>query len=221
MNKPLPAAILFSGTGSNLTAIAQAIASGRLPVDLRLGLCDKSGAPGLERAREFAIPTVCLPVKNYASRYDHETAVMQAIDASGAQLIILAGYMRVLEGRFISHYPNRILNLHPSLLPAYPGLHTHERVLAAGDTWHGSSVHFVTETLDGGPLIAQAQVPVQKHDTPQTLAQRVLKAEHQLYPTVIGWYAKGWLRLHQDQVFLHDLPLANPVRFALTGTEEG
>ena len=211
MTRPLPAAILFSGTGSNLVAIAAKVASGHLPLDLRLAASDRADAPGLARAAEFGIPTAAFPTRDYDSRAAHEQALGDAIDSCGARLVILAGYLRIFEPGFVARYAGRLINLHPSLLPAYPGLHTHERALAAGETMHGSSIHFVTSELDGGPLIAQARVAVRGGDTPDTLGARVRAAEHVLYPAVLEWYARGWLTLAGDVVHLHGLPLAAPV----------
>ncbi len=207
------AAVLFSGTGSNLVAIAEAVAGGRLALELCLAATDRPAAAGLARAASFGIPTLAVAPADYADRAAHERALMAAIDASGAELVVLAGYMRIFGAGFVDHYAGRLLNLHPSLLPAYPGLHTHDRALAAGDRVHGTSIHFVTADLDGGPLVAQVEVAVQPHDTADSLAGRVRAAEHRLYPVVLDWFAAGRLRLEGATVFLDGLPLARPVRF--------
>jgi phosphoribosylglycinamide formyltransferase-1 len=207
------AAILLSGTGSNLVAIATSVRAGRLPLDLCLALSDRPAAAGLARATEFGMPTCTVAVRDFADREAHEAAVARAIDEAGAELVILAGYLRIFSASFVARYAGRLINLHPSLLPAYPGLHTHERALAAGDRLHGTSVHFVTAELDGGPLIAQAEVAVTATDTADTLGARVRRAEHRLDPTVLGWYATGALRLRGETVELDGLPLAAPVRF--------
>lgn len=207
--------MLISGTGSNLVAIARAVATGELPLKITLVASDRAQAQGLARAAEFGIATAACPTRDYATRAAHEAAIAAAIDASGAELVILAGYMRIFEPAFVARYAGRLINLHPSLLPQFPGLHTHERALAAGDAVHGTSIHFVTAQLDGGPLIAQGRVPVRPGDTADTLGARVRLAEHQLYPKVLGWYAHGWLRLVGDTVYLHGLPLAAPVVYDL------
>jgi phosphoribosylglycinamide formyltransferase 1 len=213
------AAVLFSGTGSNLAAIASAVADGRLPLELCLAATDRPEAPGLARAASFGIPTIALAARDYEDRAAHERAMADAIDASGAQLVVLAGYMRIFGAGFVGRYAGRLLNLHPSLLPAYPGLHTHDRALAAGERLHGTSIHFVTPELDGGPLVAQAEVTVLPDDSADSLAARVRAAEHVLYPVVLGWFATGRLRLDGEIVCLDGLPLAQPVRFRAAETE--
>ena len=207
------AAVLFSGTGSNLVAIAEAVARGRLALELCLAATDRPDAAGLARAAAFAIPTIALATRDYADRAAHERAMADAIDASGAELVVLAGYMRIFGAEFAARYAGRLLNLHPSLLPAYPGLHTHQRALAAGERLHGTSIHFVTAELDGGPLIAQAELAVRPDDSADSLSARVRAAEHRLYPLVLDWYASGRLRLDGATVVLDGLPLARPVRF--------
>ena len=207
----LPVAVLLSGEGTNFAAIASAAGNGALPIDIVGVVSDRPLARGLERARMLGIATVALPPKSFPDRATHDRALIGAIDAAGAKLVVLAGYMRIFQPEFIAHYAGRLLNIHPSLLPAYRGLDTHARALAAGETSHGCTVHFVTDELDGGPLIAQARVPVLAGDTPGTLAARVHAREHVLYPRVIGWYAAGRVRERGGQVWFDGKPLAAPL----------
>jgi phosphoribosylglycinamide formyltransferase 1 len=218
------AVVLASGRGSNLAAIAAAIARGQLALSLRRVLADRADAPALVRARELNIEAEAVPRRAYPDRAQYERALMQRIDGVAPGAIILAGYMRVLSPYFVSRYAGRVLNIHPSLLPEFPGLDTHARALAAGVREHGASVHFVTDELDGGPVIARARVPVQAGDTPELLAERVLAAEHQLYPAVLDWYATGRLAWRDGRPILDGRALLAPVEFAAqpagaTGTD--
>ncbi|MEI8297460.1 MAG: phosphoribosylglycinamide formyltransferase [Pseudomonadota bacterium] len=208
----MPVVVLLSGSGTNFAAIATAAASGQLPVEVRAVVSDRPAAYGLERARALGIPAIAVAPRDYADRSAHDRALIEAIDAHHPALVILAGYMRIFTAEFVAHYADRMLNIHPSLLPAYTGLHTHSRALADGASWHGCSVHFVTEELDGGPLVAQAPVPVLPGDNEETLAQRVHRAEHLLYPTVVEWYATGRLRSSDGAVSLDGRPLPEPLR---------
>ncbi len=204
-------AVLLSGEGTNFAAIANAAASGEIPIDIVSVLSDRPGARGLERARALGVRTVALPPKSFPDRAAHDAALIAAIDASGARLVVLAGYMRIFQPAFIARYAGRLLNIHPSLLPAYRGLDTHRRAIADGTPWHGCTVHFVTDELDGGPLIAQARVPVHAADTPDSLATRVHAREHVLYPRVIGWYASGRLKARDGTVWFDGEPLSAPL----------
>jgi len=195
MSAPLPLAILISGRGSNMLAIAHACAGGALAATVRLVLADRPGTGGIERAAALGLPTGVLPFRDYPDRAGFEAALADAIDASGARLVVLAGFMRILTPAFTARFAGRLLNIHPSLLPRHPGLDTHARVLAAGDQEHGASVHFVTGELDGGPVVLRARVPVLPGDTPASLAARLLPEEHCLFPRVIGWIAAGRLQL--------------------------
>ncbi len=161
-------------------------------------ISDKPDAKGLEHAREFGIEALAVPRSDYDSKAAHEAAVSAAIDASGARIIALAGYMRLLSGDFVRRYAGRMINIHPSLLPAFPGLATHERAIAAGCRVHGCTVHFVTEGMDEGPIIEQAAVRVERDDTPDTLAARVLEAEHRIYPEALAMLARGEVRMGGD-----------------------
>ena len=207
---PLPVVVVISGNGSNLQAIIDAQQRGELPIEIRAVISNRADAFGLERARRAAIPTVVVDHTQFASRAEFDHALQTTIDARGAQLVVLAGFMRILTPAFVQHYASRILNIHPSLLPKHRGLHTHAAALAARDTQHGASVHFVTTELDGGPVIAQVQVPVLARDTQATLAERVRAQEHFIYPLVIGWYAASRLRLENGSAVLDEQVLSAP-----------
>jgi phosphoribosylglycinamide formyltransferase-1 len=204
--------ILISGRGSNLQAILDQAASGELPVDIAAVISNRPGVQGLERARQAGVPALELDHKNYPNRPEFEAALIELIDRQQPDLVILAGFMRVLTPGFTEHYRGRLLNIHPSLLPKFRGLHTHERALAAGETEHGATIHFVTAELDGGPIIMQARVPVLPDDDPDTLAARVLAQEHRLYPQAIRGFAEGRLKLKGEQVWFDGQPLAEPLR---------
>ena len=210
----LPVVVLISGDGSNLQAIIDR-ASSDLPVKISAVLSNRDGAHGLERAQAADIETVVLEPDGFADREHYDEALMERIDRYHPALVVLAGFMRILSPRFVRHYAGRLLNIHPSLLPRYRGLRTHQRALDAGDALHGASVHFVTEELDGGPLIVQAQVAVAPDDDADSLAARVLEKEHQIYPLAIRWFAENRLRLDAEGIVrLDGKPLQQPVVFA-------
>ncbi|HCB14791.1 MAG TPA: phosphoribosylglycinamide formyltransferase [Gammaproteobacteria bacterium] len=204
--------VLISGRGSNLQAILDQAARGELPVDVAAVISNQPGVYGLERARQAGVPALELDHKNFSSRPEFEATLIELIDRQQPDLVILAGFMRVLTAGFTEHYRGRLLNIHPSLLPEFRGLHTHERAIAAGETEHGATIHFVTAELDGGPVIVQARVPVLPDDDPDRLAARVLEQEHRLYPQAIGWFAEGRLRLEGEQVWFDGKPLMKPLR---------
>lgn len=187
--------VLISGSGSNLQALIDSIASEGGPARIAAVISNRADAYGLVRAQNAGIPTRVLDHKQFDGREAFDAALIEAIDGFDPQLVVLAGFMRILTGGFVRHYEGRLLNIHPSLLPKYKGLHTHQRALEAGDAEHGCSVHFVTEELDGGPLVVQAVVPVESGDTPESLAQRVHAEEHRIYPLAMRWFAEGRLRL--------------------------
>ncbi|QXH52769.1 phosphoribosylglycinamide formyltransferase [Pseudomonas fakonensis] len=197
--------VLLSGSGSNLQALIDSASDS--PARIRAVISNRADAYGLERARAAGIDTAVLAHGGFDGRDAFDTALMALIDGFEPDLVVLAGFMRILSGGFVRHYQGRLLNIHPSLLPLYKGLHTHQRVLEAGDSEHGCSVHFVTEELDGGPLVVQAVVPVASDDTAQTLAQRVHLQEHQIYPLAVRWFAEGRLRLGEQGALLDDQPL--------------
>lgn len=201
---------LISGSGSNLQALIDAEAQHELTGASLVGvISNQPNAGGLERAKHAQIPTAVLNHKAFVSRQDYEQALLEKISQWSPDLIVLAGFMRVLTGTFVTPWLGRILNIHPSLLPAYPGLDTHARALAAGDTHHGASIHFVTEALDGGPLIAYGQVPILGSDTAQTLAARVLSIEHQIYPKVVALFAQGRLSYNEGFAMLDGQPISH------------
>ncbi len=195
-------AVLISGNGSNLQALIDASHLGNYTIGLVIS--NKSDAYGLERARRANIATQVIDHREYANREDFDAALMAVLDAERPQLIVLAGFMRILSSAFVQHYQGLILNIHPSLLPKYPGTNTHQRAIDAGETEHGVSVHFVTEELDGGPVIAQERVPVLPQDTARELAARVAAQEHVLYPRVVTWFAAGRLVMRDQRAWLDD-----------------
>ena len=199
--------VLLSGTGSNLQALIDSTRTGDSPVRIAAVISNRSDAYGLQRARDAGIDTRSLDHKAFEGREAFDSALIELIDAFAPKLVVLAGFMRILSADFVRHYEGRLLNIHPSLLPKYKGMHTHQRALDAGDSEHGCSVHFVTEELDGGPLVVQAVIPVQLGDTPQTLAQRVHAQEHQIYPLAVRWFAEGRLRLGEHGAVLDGQPV--------------
>jgi phosphoribosylglycinamide formyltransferase-1 len=208
----LPIAILISGRGSNMRVIAERAAAGDLPVDVRVVISDKPSAEGLRTAQALNITTRVLEPRSFPDRPAYDRGLVELLAQYQPQLIVLAGFMRILTPHFIAAFAARMLNVHPSLLPKYPGLHTHRRCLAAGDAAHGVSIHFVTEQLDGGPVVLQAEVPVLPGDTENTLSARVQQAEHRIYPQAIDWFARGRLLLKDGRAWLDGKPLDTPLR---------
>jgi phosphoribosylglycinamide formyltransferase 1 len=194
--------LLLSGNGSNLQALIDDLERNNHPGRLKAVISNRADAFGLTRAREAGIETHVVDHRDYADRLAFDRALMAVIDGYHPDLVVLAGFMRILSATFVVHYRGRLLNIHPSLLPKYKGLDTHARVLEAGDQLHGCSVHFVTEQLDGGAVIAQASVDVLADDTAERLALKVHQQEHILYPTVIRWFAEGRLRLNAEDAML-------------------
>lgn len=209
-NAALPIAILISGRGSNMQAIAGLAAAGKLPVEVRTVISDQPAAAGLATAAAMNIPTHALSPRDFADRPSYDAALIELLSRYRPGAIALAGFMRILTATFIDAYAGRILNIHPSLLPRHRGLHTHRRALEAGDTVHGASVHFVTEELDGGPVIVQAQVAVRPGDTETSLSARVQQQEHRIYPEVLGWLATGRLVLRDNRAWLDGKQLDAP-----------
>ena len=209
--RPLPVAVLVSGFGSNLQALLDAAASGRLDVDFRLVASDRPEAPGLKRARRAGLPTAACPPEKHAHRDEWNAALDAQLQESGAELVVLAGFMRVLGPALVRAWQGRMLNVHPSLLPRHRGLHTHRRALQAGDRMHGTSIHFVTEELDGGPVILQARVPVLPGDDEDSLNARIQAREHEVYPRVVQWVADGWLEWRDGGPWLYGRRLIEPV----------
>ena len=208
----LPIAVLASGRGSNLAALIDARDAGTLPVEIALVASDKAQAHALRRAEAAGIATLALDPKTYATRAAFDAELFARIAAAAPQLIVLAGFMRIIDPAALAPWHGRIVNIHPSLLPKYPGLHTHRRALEAGDATHGATVHYVTAELDGGPPIAQAVVDVRAGDTPDTLAERLLAEEHRLLVATVALIAAGRLALDGARVAFDGTPLAAPLR---------
>ncbi|MGH8180305.1 MAG: phosphoribosylglycinamide formyltransferase [Steroidobacteraceae bacterium] len=208
---PLRLAILISGRGSNMAAIARACAEGKINARVGLVLSERPGVAGLDTARGLGIETLTVAWRGAAERAGFERDLDAALAAAAPDVIVLAGFMRILSAEFVAPRVGRILNIHPSLLPNHRGLHTHRRVLEAGDTAHGASVHFVTAELDGGPVILQSRVAVRPGDTEEALSARVQATEHTIYTRVIGWLADGRLEWRDDRPWLDGRPVDAPV----------
>ena len=200
--------VLLSGTGSNLQALIDSDDVKASPATLRAVISNRADAPGLQRAKNAGIDTRVLDHTAFEGREAFDAALIEIIDTFNPHLVVLAGFMRILSADFVRHYQGRLLNIHPSLLPKYKGLHTHQRALEAQDREHGCSVHFVTEELDGGPLVVQAVIPVESEDTPSSLAQRVHAQEHRIYPLAVRWFAEGRLSLDERGALLDGQLLA-------------
>jgi phosphoribosylglycinamide formyltransferase 1 len=194
--------ILISGRGSNMEALLAAVACGELPVRIAAVISNRPDAKGLETAAAQGVPTAVVDHKGYAGREAFDAALAACIDGYAPDLVVLAGFMRILTEDFVRHYEGRLLNIHPSLLPSFPGLHTHQRALEEGVRIHGCTVHFVTPALDHGPVVVQAAVPVLDSDDEAALAARVLQQEHIVYPLAVRWFAEGRVRLEGGRVRL-------------------
>ncbi len=194
--------ILVSGSGSNLQAIIDAGNTGECPIHIAAVISNRPDVKGLERAANTGIATAVIDHTQFKDREDFDQALVKQIDLYQPDLVVLAGFMRILTRDFVGHYTGRLINIHPALLPDFPGLDTHERAIESGVQQHGASVHFVTTEVDGGPIILQASVPVENDDTPEKLAQRVLQQEHLIYPLAIKWFAEKRLRLDNNKVYL-------------------
>lgn len=202
----LPIVVLISGSGSNLQALIDSSQNGA-PFEVVAVISNRDDAYGLERARSTGITTATLPFQGFESREAYDSALQQLIDGFKPELVVLAGFMRILTDDFVDHYSGRMVNIHPSLLPRHRGLHTHARAIEAGDREHGATVHFVTPELDAGPIIIQAEVPVLNTDTPEQLAARVLEQEHRIYPQAVSWFAEGRLTLDGNRALLDGQPI--------------
>ena len=210
-SKSCNTAILISGSGTNLQSFIDDVASGELELSLSIVFTNRANAYGLTRARDAGIATACIEHRDYADRQSFDRAVAQMLDKAEPELLLLAGYMRILSPWFVNHYAGRILNIHPALLPAFPGLDTHQRVLDADDTWHGSTVHFVTDELDAGPRILQGRLAVDADESADELATRVQVIEHQIYPQAASWFANGRLAYHDGAAWLDGERLDEPI----------
>jgi phosphoribosylglycinamide formyltransferase-1 len=208
---PLALAVLISGRGSNMAAIDRACASGRVHARIARVVADHDSAAGIALADELGLRTAVVSPKRFADRSAFEAALTTEISACGAELVVLAGFMRILSAEFVTRHADRIVNIHPSLLPRYRGLHTHRRALAAGEREHGASVHFVTDELDGGPVIIRARVPILPGDTEDSLSARVQREEHRIYPRAIGLIADGRLAVRGSTILLDGQTLTAPL----------
>ena len=220
MTTSLPrVAVLASGRGSNLAALLDARERGELPVEFVLVGSDKATAGALRLAEAANIPTLALDPGSFADRRSFDLELFDRIAASGAQWLVLAGFMRIIDGEALRPWIGRMINVHPSLLPRYRGLHTHRRALEAGDRQHGASVHFVTAELDGGPVIAQAQLAIESGDDEVTLARRLLPLEHRLLPAVLATLTSGRLQWRADAALFDGRPLSTPLMLGVVGLE--
>jgi phosphoribosylglycinamide formyltransferase-1 len=209
-----PIVILISGRGSNMHALINRSRQRGAPYVVSHVFSDRADAPGLVAARDCAIPVRALPSAKGADRATYDRALADAIDEVSPSLIVLAGFMRILTAQFVQRFAGKILNIHPSLLPKYPGLHTHRRAIEAGDKLHGATVHFVTEELDDGPRIIQARVAVATDDTEDSLAMRVLAQEHRIYPLAVSWFCEGRLRYQAGKALMDGRPLSEPIPYS-------
>lgn len=205
--------MLISGDGSNLQAIINAIKNNEINAEIKTVISNQVNAIGLERAHREKIKTRVVNHKRFSSRELFDQALIKIIDPLKPDLVILAGFMRILSDHFIDHYSHRLINIHPSLLPKYKGLNTHQRVIDNRDVIHGASVHFVNHELDSGQIILQAEIPVHTTDNAKTLAVRVLKEEHKIYPLVIKMHDEGRLTFDKNQLHFDNKPLTKPLRW--------
>jgi phosphoribosylglycinamide formyltransferase-1 len=205
------AAILISGSGTNLQAFIDGIAAGTLALDLALVISNRADAYGLTRAAAAAIDALVIPHRDFKTRAAFDRQLGGELESAGIDLVVLAGFMRILGPGFVRRFAGRILNIHPALLPAYPGVDTHARVLAAGDSHHGSTVHFVTEELDGGPRILAGRIPVRPRETGASLKSRVQSVEHRIYPEAAQWFADRRLEYKEGRAWLDGQQLDEPV----------
>ncbi len=202
---------MISGSGSNLQAFIDRAASRELALDIATVFSSRAEAYGLTRATKAGINTCCNEHADYADRESFDEALAHELDQHQPNLLVLAGFMRILSPWFVDHYAGKFLNIHPALVPADPGLNTHQRVLDAGEKWHGSTVHFVTGDLDGGPRVSQGRLPVDPDESADQLAKRVQAVEHQIYPEAANWFAEGRLKLHDGTAWLDGKVLTEPV----------
>jgi len=208
---PLPVVVLISGSGTNLQALIDGQLAGSLAIDIRAVISNRGDAFGLQRAQRAGLTAQVLNHRDFPTREAYDAELLALIDGFAPGLVVLAGFMRILTPAFVKHFHGRLFNIHPSLLPKFPGLRTHQRAIDAGEREHGATVHFVTEELDGGPAVLQARVPVLPGDDAETLAARVLEQEHRIYPLAVRWFAEGRLRLAPDgRALLDGTPLPCP-----------
>jgi len=207
--------VLISGQGRNLQAILDAVAARKLPAEVAAVISNRADAAGLERARAASVPAVVVPHAQYADRAEFDAALLAQVERHRPDIVAMAGFMRILGDDVTRALKGRMVNIHPSLLPKYPGLNTHRRALEAGDTEHGASVHYVTEALDGGPVVVQGQFMLKAHDNEQSLADRVMQEiEVKIFPQALAWMARGELRFDAGAVRFRGRPLAAPLTLA-------
>ncbi|RED50874.1 phosphoribosylglycinamide formyltransferase [Aestuariispira insulae] len=206
MASPLKVGVIISGGGSNLQALIDAAAAPDLPAEIGLVISNNAGAYGLERARKAGIATKVIDHRTYPDRESFDRDLTVALEKAGVELVCLAGFLRVLTDEFVNHWRDRMINIHPSLLPKYKGLHTHKRAIEAGEEYHGCTVHYVRPDLDTGPLLLQARVPVLEGDTPEILAGRVLEKEHLIYPEALRKIALGEITVEGETPMVNGHP---------------
>lgn len=209
--EPLSIVILISGSGSNLQAIIDHLQKNKVNAEIKTVISNRPSVLGLERAEKAGIHTQVIDHTNYESRLDFDQAMIRHIDEYKPDLVVLAGFMRILSDEFVNHYAGRLINIHPSLLPNFKGLNTHQRAIDAGHQKHGASVHFVSNELDGGPVIAQAEVDIDENEDTESLRLKVLQQEHILYPLVTQWFAERRLKLENNQVYFDQQALEKPL----------
>ncbi len=204
-------AVLISGRGSNLIALHQACRAGEIDSTITQVICNNPNAPGLAYCREHSIPAQIIDHRDFPDRLGFDRALMKALDAADVQLILLAGFMRLFSAELTRHFESRMLNIHPSLLPRYRGLNTHQRVLDDGTRWHGCSVHYVTADLDSGPIVARSAIRVSENQSSDELAAALLEREHRLYPFAVRECINGNIQLREGQVLYRNKPLPYPL----------
>ena len=213
-------AVLFSGNGTNMQSVIKHIQQGRIKAQIACAITNRADAGGLERAKQAGIPAYVVEHGLYPSRESFEEELIRILESYGVETIVLAGFMRVFSEVFVKRFAYRILNIHPSLLPKYAGLGTHDRVLAAKDSQHGCSVHFVTTELDEGPLVLQAKVPVFETDDVHSLIRRVLEKEHMVFPLAIRWFCEGKLQCNDGTVYFNNKVLEKPLQLTIAHKTE-
>lgn len=196
------AVVLISGSGTNLQAFIDQIKRNELPLKIDLVLSNRPNAFGLQRAIDAGIDAECIDHRDYDSRLAFDQALINRIEKNTPDIVILAGFMRILTAEFVNHYQNRLINIHPSLLPKFPGVNTHQRAIDAHEAWHGASIHYVVPEVDAGPVILQGRLAITQNDTATSLQHRIHKIEHQIYPLAAKWLAQGRLTINDDQVLL-------------------
>ena len=202
VSKKSKAVVLISGGGSNLQAFIDQINDGELDLDIKLVISNVAHAYGLTRANLAGINTECIDHKAFKSRLDFDQSLIASIDRVEPDIVILAGFMRILTPEFVNHFANKLVNIHPSLLPKFTGTNTHQRAIDAKEQWHGASIHFVIPELDAGPVILQGRLPIGEEDTAESLQSRIHKIEHRLYPMAVKWFCQGRLSIENGQVLL-------------------